>query len=141
VNALLPKPRNLRDFPGIEPEIPQKLAKRGIKNSKQLFEIALTRKQRTELAEETQIDSEKLLELVRLSDLSRVYGGGPVFARLLYDAGIESVEAIAQADSSRLFAKLSKAYLAAGNSRADFQERDIAFCIRMAGRLPASIVD
>ena len=141
VNALLPKPRNLRDFPGIDPEIPQKLAERGIKNSRQLFEIALSRKQRTELAEETQIDSEELMELVRLSDLSRVYGVGPVFARLLYDAGIESVEAIARADTSQLFAKLSKAYLAAGNSRVDFKERDIAFCIQMAGRLPASIVN
>jgi hypothetical protein len=35
---------------------------------------------------------------------------------------------------------LAKAYLAAGNSRVDFTGRDIAFCIRMAGRLPGSIV-
>lgn len=141
VNALLPKPKNLRDFPGIDPEIPQKLAERGIKNSKQLFEIALTRKQRMELAEKSGINPKDLLELVRLSDLSRVYGVGPVFARLLYDAGIESVEAIARADSSQLFDKLAEAYLAAGNDRVDFKERDIAFCIQMAGRLPASIVD
>jgi hypothetical protein len=64
---------------------------------------------------------------------------GPVFARLLYDAGIESVEAIARADSSQLFDKLAEAYLAAGNDRVDFKERDIAFCIQMARRLPASI--
>ena len=140
VNALLPKPTNLRDFPGIDPEIPEKLAKRGIKNSKHLFESALTRQQRAELAEELGINPQDLLELVKLSDLSRVYGVGPVFARLLYDAGIESVEAIARADTSQLFAKLSKAYLAAGNSRVDFKERDIAFCIQMAGRLPATIV-
>jgi len=139
VNALLPKPRNLRDFPGVNPAIVEKLATRGISNSKQLYENALSRQQRAELSQQAGIEPAVLLELVKLSDLSRVYGVGPVFAKLLYDAGIDSVQAIARADSSRLFDKLAEAYLAAGNSRVDFKERDIAFCIQMAGRLPGSI--
>jgi hypothetical protein len=85
-------------------------------------------------------DEDALTELVRLSDLSRVYGVGPVFARILYDAGVKTAEEIAGADSSSLFARLSEAYLAAGNSRVDFTERDLAFCIQMARRLPRSIV-
>ncbi len=140
VNALLPKPRNLRDFSGIDPATIEKLAQRGIKNSKQLFDNALSGEQRAKLASGAGIDPRELLELVKLSDLSRVYGVGPVFARLLYDAGVDSAQAIARADSSQLFDRLSKAYLAAGNSRVDFKERDIAFCIQLAGRLPASIV-
>jgi hypothetical protein len=135
VNALLPNPKNLKDFPGGEGSIVEKLAARGIKNTKQLFESALTGRQRADLAREAGIDPEKLLELVKLSDLSRIYGVGPVFARLLYDVGFDSVGAIARADSPQLFDKLSRAYLAAGNSRVDFKERDIAFCIQMAGRL------
>jgi predicted flap endonuclease-1-like 5' DNA nuclease len=138
VNALLPNPKNLKNFPGIEPSIVEKLAARGIKNSKQLFESALTRRQRAEVVQEAGIDPEVLLELVKLSDLSRIYGVGPIFARLLYDAGYDSVEAIARADSPALFGRLSRAYLAAGNSRVDFTERDIAFCIQMAGRLAGS---
>jgi hypothetical protein len=70
-----------------------------------------------------------------------VYGVGPVFARLLYEAGVDSMGAIARADTVRLFAKLSKAYLAAGNSRVDFTERDIAFCIQMARRFSGPIED
>jgi nucleotidyltransferase/DNA polymerase involved in DNA repair len=140
VNALLPKPRNLRDFPGVEAATVEKLATRGIKNSKQLFESALSGEQRAELVKQVAIDAEELLELVKLSDLSRVYGVGPVFARLLCDAGVDSVEAIARADSTQLFDTLAQAYLAAGNSRVDFKERDIAFCIQMAGRLPVAIV-
>ena len=140
INALLPKPRNLRDFSGIDPATVEKLAVRGIKNSRQLFDNALSGERRAELSRQAQIDPEELLELVKLSDLSRLYGVGPVFARLLYDAGVDSAEAIARADSSQLFDRLSKAYLAAGNSRVDFKERDISFCIQMAGRLPASIV-
>jgi len=139
VNALLPKPRNLRDFPGVDPATVENLAALGISNTKQLYENSLSRQQLTELAQQAGIEPATLLELVKLSDLSRVYGVGPVFARLLYDAGIDSVRAIARADSSRLFDKLAKAYLAAGNSRVDFKERDVAFCIQMAGRLTGSI--
>jgi hypothetical protein len=139
VNALVPKPRNLRDFLSVDPATVENLAALGISNSKQLYENALSRQQRAELSQQAGIEPAALLELVKLSDLSRVYGVGPVFARLLYDAGIDSVRAIARADSSRLFDKLAEAYLAAGNSRVDFKERDIAFCIQMAGRLPGSI--
>jgi hypothetical protein len=46
VGDLLPKPRNLRDFSDVEREIPEKPAEWGIKNSKQLFESALTGQQR-----------------------------------------------------------------------------------------------
>ena len=35
---------------------------------------------------------------------------------------------------------VADAYLAAGNARVDFKERDIAFCIQMARRLPRAIV-
>ena len=140
VNALLPKPRNLRDFPGVEGAVVDKLAALGINNSKQLFNSAWSKVQRAELAERAGIGAGELLELVKLSDLSRVYGVGPVFARLLYDAGMDSVAAIARADSAQLFDKLAAAYLAAGNSRVDFKERDISFCIQMARRLPVGIV-
>jgi predicted flap endonuclease-1-like 5' DNA nuclease len=139
VNALLPKPRNLREFPGIGPATVEKLERMGIKNSKQLFERARSRAQRVALARETGIASDELMELVKLSDLSRVYGVGPVFARLLYEAGVDTVQAIARAEAPQLFDKLAEAYLEAGNSRVDFKERDIAFCIQMAKRLPRSI--
>jgi hypothetical protein len=139
VNALLPNPKNLRDYPGIKSGTVVKLAKVGIKNSRQLFESSQKGEQRAELARAAAIDPDELLELLKLSDLSRVYGVGPIFARLLYDAGVDSVEALARGDASLLFDRLAKAYLAAGNRRVDFKERDIAFCIQMAKRLPGSI--
>jgi len=139
VNALLPQPKNLQDFPGIEPAVIEKLAKRGIRNSKQLFLAARSERERTQLSQAADIDPTKLLELVKLADLSRVYGVGPIFARLLFDAGADTVEFLAQADSEQLFRQLEKKYLEAGYSRVDFKERDIRFCIRMAQDLPKSI--
>jgi hypothetical protein len=139
VGSLLPNPRSLRDFPGVDAGMVEQLAQRGLKNTKQLFDRARSRKGRAKLAAECGIDAGGLLELLKLSDLSRIYGVGPVFARLLYDAGIDSAEAIAASASSRLFERLAAAYLEAGNPRVDFTERDIAFCIQMAARLPAAI--
>jgi predicted flap endonuclease-1-like 5' DNA nuclease len=139
VNALLPQPKNLRDFPGVEPSIVEKLAKSGIRNSKQLFLAARGKEERTQLAQAADIDPTGLLELVKLADLSRVYGVGPIFARLLFEGGADTVETLSQADSEQLFRQLEKRYLEAGYSKADFKERDIRFCIRMAKDLPKSI--
>jgi hypothetical protein len=94
VNALIPQPKNLRNFPGVEPTIVVKLEKRGIRNSKQLFLATRRKQERTQLA---------------------------------------------QADSEQLFRELEHRYLEAGYSKADFKERDIRFCIRMARDLPKSI--
>jgi predicted flap endonuclease-1-like 5' DNA nuclease len=131
VNALLPQPKNLRNFPGIEPAVLEKLEKRGIRNSKQLFLATRSKQERTNLSQAADIDPTR--------DLSRVYGVGPIFARLLFDSGADTVESLAQADSEQLFRQLEKKYLAAGYSKVDFKERDIRFCIRMAQNLPKSI--
>ena len=139
VNALIPQPKNLRDYPGIEPAVIEKLGKRGIRNSKQLFLAARNKQERIQLSQAADIDPTKLLEMVKLADLSRVYGVGPIFARLLFDIGTETVESLAQADSEQLFRQLEKKYLEAGYSKADFKERDIRLCIRMAKDLPKSI--
>jgi predicted flap endonuclease-1-like 5' DNA nuclease len=139
VNALLPQPKNLRNFPGIEPAVLEKLEKSGIRNSKQLFLATRSKQERTNLSQAADIDPTRLLELVKLADLSRVYGVGPIFARLLFDSGADTVESLAQADSEQLFRQLEKKYLAAGYSKVDFKERDIRFCIRMAQNLPKSI--
>ena len=56
--------------------------------------------------------------MVKLADLFRVYGVGPVFARLLFDGGADTVESLSQADSEQLFRQLEKKYLEAGNTTA-----------------------
>jgi hypothetical protein len=51
VNSYQPKPINLKDFPGVDPEVIRKLEGIGIKNKKQLFPHVLTRSDRRELGE------------------------------------------------------------------------------------------
>lgn len=71
VNSYEPKPINLEDFPGINPEVILKLDQIGIKNTKQLFPYVLTRKSRSEFAEKNHIKVEDILELTKLSDMAR----------------------------------------------------------------------
>lgn len=86
VNSYQPKPINLRDFSGVNPEVVHKLEKTGIKNTKQLFPNVLTRKARSEFAKHNLIEFEDILELTKLTDVARMKWVGPKFARLLLES-------------------------------------------------------
>ena len=47
-----------------------------------------------------------LLEMVRLSDLARIGGVGPVFARILCEAGVVSLQELARWSPEELFERL-----------------------------------
>lgn len=91
VNSYETKPRPLRDFPGIDPAVIERLAAAGITTTRDYFGCARTAEQRAALAAELGLDPAVVLELARLSDLSRVTGVGPVAARLLLEGGVGSV--------------------------------------------------
>jgi len=63
--------------------------------------------------------------------LARLYGVGPVFARIIYDVGISSVESFIKY-SSKDFIKI---YENKTKKKADFSESDISFSIELAREL------
>ncbi len=83
----------------------KKLAALGIRNVKDMLEAGQTRKAREELSVKTGIPAETILELVKLSDLSRLEGVKGIRARLYYDAGIDTVEKMAKQDPQKLRTK------------------------------------
>lgn len=108
VNSYLPKPVALADFPGVNPKAVNGLAVMGVKNSKQLFPLVLTPQQRQALARQVGIPEVDLLELARLVDLARLKWVGPRFARLLLEAGYDSVAKVAAADAGELDATIRR---------------------------------
>ncbi len=102
-----------------------------MKNSKQLFNAARTREERQNLCSETGIPDQQLMELVYLSDLVRLYGVGPAFARLLYDVGIKSVDLFLEYGPKEIV----KIYEEMTGKKADFAEKDIQFSYEMAREL------
>ena len=129
--SYLSKPIRLNKFPEIQTRYLERLDDVGIRNSKQLFVEAQDQKKRERLSKETDIPLEALNELIGLSDLSRIYGVGPVFARIIYDVGIKSVKAFVEytaEDFITIYEEQTK-------KKADFGVGEIEFSLELAKEL------
>ena len=129
--SYLSNPVRLDKFPGIAPEYLDRLGGVGINNSRQLINEARNRKGREQLSQRTGIPIERLNELIGLSDLSRAYGVGPVFARMIYDMGIKSIESFIEYSA----ADLIRVYEEQSRKKADFGVNEIEFSLILAKEL------
>ena len=130
--SYLAKPFPLSDFPGIPFEYVEVLKSRGIRHSKDYFELAQLTAEREELSAVTGIPIYRLEELLALCDLSRITGVGGVFARITLEAGIRSTTEFAGCDAASQHLKYIEVirkhdYRAGGVSEADLQ-----YCIAYA---------
>lgn len=89
------KPFNLRDFRGVNLENTARLEEHGIRTTSQMLSAGKTPADRKSLSIQTGVPEDKILELVKLSDISRIPGIKGIRARLYYDAGADTVEKIA----------------------------------------------
>ena len=133
--SYLPNPIRLDKFPGVASEYVEKLESVGIKNSRHLFNAAKDRTERERLSQTTEIPIEIMDELVGLSDLSRAYGVGPAFARMIYDVGIKSIQEFAgyaAEDFIRIYEEETQ-------KKADFGVNEIEFSLELAKELEIAI--
>lgn len=139
VTSYLPKPVPLAKIPGVDLAHVKALADAGIKHTKHLFDRAQTPADRAALAAQIGVPNDVLLELVKLSDLARIYGMGPVFMRLFYDAGADSLEALLTWDAESLDAKMRAINEERQLTQAHWALKDIAYAIEVARQLPKAI--
>jgi hypothetical protein len=92
----------LKDFRGVDQGHAEKLASMGIVDVVQMIEAGSTPAQRESLSEQTGVPLEAVLEFVKLSDLARISGLKNIRARLYYDAGVDTIEKLAQWDAEDL---------------------------------------
>ena len=135
-NSYVSVPVKLIDLPFIETDIISKLELHGIRDSKQLFENGAKLKDRQNLSEKHNLPFDKLSELVCLCDLVRITGVGPVFARIIYDSGINTVKNFLSYDAFELFERLTKTNSEKGLTKAKFTQKDIEYCIELGRDLP-----
>ncbi|MFW9905335.1 MAG: DUF4332 domain-containing protein [Candidatus Thorarchaeota archaeon] len=107
-------PFSLRQMLGINPQYIEKLAKIGIKSANQMIEAGKTKSQRLSLAQNTNIPDEVILELVKLSDLSRIGYVRTKFTRLFYNAGIETPAELSKWDVEELRSHLKEYIVKSG---------------------------
>jgi hypothetical protein len=96
------RPFRLADFRGVKPEHAEQLAALGIENIKQMLKAGKTAHDRETLSKESGISLKFVLELVKLSDLARIGGVKGIGARLYHDAGVDTVEKMAEQDPVEL---------------------------------------
>lgn len=108
LNSTLPKPNKIADFPGISNNIAEKLEIAGIKNTEKLYDLVKTASDRKKLSMETGISEREVLELAKLTDLSRIKWVGVTFARMLYDLGIDTVKKASECDPDELHEKINR---------------------------------
>lgn len=130
-NSYLPNPASLGKLPNVDSVHVQVLADQGISNTRHLLRNAAKRGAREELAERTGIPISCLDELACLSDLCRLYGVGPVFARLLYDAGFQTLDSLRGSTAEDLV----RLYEERTGKPADFGAHEIQVTLELAAVL------
>jgi hypothetical protein len=131
-----PRPIYLKDIPGFDPEPIKRLAAIGIKQTRQLFARAKTQQDRAELARLADVSDDVLLELVKMSDLARAGYVGPIFARLIYEAGADTLESLASSSPETLFDKIRAVNDEQKLTKSFFAVKDMISCIEIARELP-----
>gem|GEM_PF-169146 len=140
VNSCQPKAVNLFEFPGIPAEAVQKLAQNGIRSTPQLFAFIQTPAERAALAAQTGADGAAILELTHLTDVSRIRWVGANFARLLVDAGCDTVSKVVQADYAPLYRQLMQINVERQYFKGKFGENDMRLCVLLAKSVPQVIM-
>jgi hypothetical protein len=108
LNSILPKPIRIRDFPGISSETVAKLEKIGINDTLKLFEHVKSAASRNELADAIGISHAEIMELTKLTDLSRIKWVGGTFARIVYDIGVDTVEKVSKVNVDDLHHQINQ---------------------------------
>ena len=140
IGVYVPKPVPLIKFPGVDPEHVERLAAVGIKQTEQLFERAQSAQDRAALSDLTGVPDDALLELVKLSDLSRASYVGPTFARVIYEAGADTIGKLADCSPEELCANLRAVNEEQGLTKAAMPSvEDITACVEIWKKLPRVI--
>jgi hypothetical protein len=98
----------LRDFMDVDKGHVKGLGSIGIRTARELLDRGRTVAQRGELENDSGVPQENILELVKLANLARIGGLKKKRARLFYDAGFDTLDKIAGAESGELIDALAQ---------------------------------
>lgn len=140
VNSYEPRPIPLAKLPGIDPGHIGRLASVGIKDTMRLFDCAKDELDRAQLARQTEVPDDVLLELLKLSDVARAPYVGPAFARLLIESGVDTIARLAAQSPESLRERLVATKHETGVYRASIPGvEDMASWLNTVRRLPRAI--
>lgn len=139
LNSTLPKPNKISDFIEIAKNTIDSLEKNGITNTEKLYDKVVKKSDRQKLADSTGIDYQDILELTKLSDLSRIKWVGVTYAQMLYDLGVDTVEKVSESAPIDLHAKINQMIKEKNIFKGAIGLNDVKILIESASDLPLEI--
>jgi predicted flap endonuclease-1-like 5' DNA nuclease len=133
------RPFALRDFRGVNQDHVKALAAAGIKDMKQMREAGRTPRHREALSARTGVPLDAILEFVKLSDLARIPGVQSIRARLYHDAGVDTLEKMAEWDPEELRSMLLEFVEQTGFDGIAPLPKEAAYSVAKAKELPKII--
>lgn len=130
------KPFKIKEFRGLDPAHVKKLEDVGIRDVVQMLEAGSTDKKRRDISKKTGVPSDSILEIVKLADLARVPGIKGVRTRLYYDAGIDTLDKLADSESKELRKLLVDFVESTGFDGIAALPKEIEYSIAKAKKLP-----
>jgi hypothetical protein len=126
----------LKDFVGVKPTVIGKLAERGIRDTEQMLRAGRTESDRRNLSKNTGVPVESVLELVKMSDLARIFGLKGVRARLYHDAGVDTVEKMSRTNPDELIRITTEFVERTGFEGIPPAPKEAQFTVKAAKNLP-----
>lgn len=139
LNSTLPKPNKISDFIEIAKNTMDSLEKIGITNTEKLYDKVIKKSDRQKLVNSTGIEYQDILELTKLSDLSRIKWVGATYAQMLYDLGVDTVEKVSESDPIDLHAKINQMIKEKNIFKGAIGLNDVKILIESANDLPLEI--
>lgn len=139
LNSTLPKPNKIIDFTEISKDTIDQLEKIGITNTEKLFDKVIKKSDRQKLAVSTGIYEREILELTKLADLSRIKWVGVIYAQMLYDLGVDTVENVSKSDAVDLHARINQMIKERNIFKGAIGLNDVKILIESASELPLEI--
>lgn len=107
-------PFRLKDFIGVPSDAISKLNGAGLHNLSQMLEDGKTMEQRRDLSKKLEIPLNVIVEIVKMSDLARIFGLKAIRARLYHDSGVDTIEKMSSMNSEELI-RLTSSYIKRSN--------------------------
>jgi hypothetical protein len=135
-NEIKRQPLPLKEIRKLHTSDLSKLAEIGITNVSELLNAAKTPTARRDLASNTNISEKSILEMAKLADLCRIPGVKGIRARLYFDAGVDTLEKMAEWDPLELREMLIDFVEKTGFDGIAPWLKEAQYSVRTASKLP-----
>jgi hypothetical protein len=139
INSYVAKPVPLSKLEVFSGQELGRLAGEGLKTTQDLYERGLTSSERKALSEQLSIPIERITAALELSDLLRITGVGPLYARILHEMGIKHVSTLLEIDSAQAVEGYKRINAEKHYSKVNLGTKDIEYVKRFCQKLDSDI--